>query len=59
MKFTVTSNNVENHASIFFFKNKIRNTLHVFKKNIFIMFTNCSIDQTDVQGMYDWKKTNQ
>lgn len=54
MKFTVTSNNVENHASIFFFKNKIRNTL--FKKNIFIMFTNCSIDQTDVQGMYDWKK---
>lgn len=57
MKFTVTSNNVENHASIFFFKNKIRNTL--FKKNIFIMFTNCSIDQTDVQGMYDWKKTNQ
>lgn len=30
MKFTVTSNNVENHASIFFFKNKIRNTL--FKK---------------------------
>lgn len=41
----------------FFFKNKIRNTL--FKKNIFIMFTNCSIDQTDVQGMYDWKKTNQ
>lgn len=23
------------------------------------MFTNCSIDQTDVQGMYDWKKTNQ
>lgn len=42
-----------------FFFSKTKSETHYLKKIFSLCLQIAPIDQTDVQGMYDWKKTNQ